>query len=177
MRMTANEPTPTAMATEIEKTIRTALSNVLDITGLTTLLQTENERHARKPAKQIKAGSGSQRAGIAIIQNLRRRGRRATLLGAGLRPWWSPSIASECSLDKQAMSPAHAAGTGQTSTRTDALVSQPETGKMAASIIPVAAGCHPLRASDQRGRLRQVPRIPVSCSRSRTRLAVGPALP
>jgi hypothetical protein len=28
------------------------------------------------------------------------------------------------------------------STRTDALVSQRETGKMAASIIPVVAGCH-----------------------------------
>src|ERR1041385_869732 len=29
------------------------------------------------------------------------------------------------------------------STRTNALVSQQETGKMTASIIPVAAGCHP----------------------------------
>jgi hypothetical protein len=29
------------------------------------------------------------------------------------------------------------------STRTDALVSQQETGKMTASIIPIAAGCHP----------------------------------
>src|SRR5689334_7463569 len=31
------------------------------------------------------------------------------------------------------------------STRTDALVSQQETGKMTASIIPVGAGCHPAR--------------------------------
>jgi hypothetical protein len=34
-------------------------------------------------------------------------------------------------------------GTGQTSARTDALMSRPETGKMTASVIPVAAGCHP----------------------------------
>jgi hypothetical protein len=32
------------------------------------------------------------------------------------------------------------------STRTDALVSQQETGKITASIIPIAAGCHPARA-------------------------------
>jgi hypothetical protein len=29
------------------------------------------------------------------------------------------------------------------STRTDALVSQQETGKISASIVPIAAGCHP----------------------------------
>jgi hypothetical protein len=29
------------------------------------------------------------------------------------------------------------------STRTDALVSQQETGKITASIIPVVSGCHP----------------------------------
>jgi len=33
--------------------------------------------------------------------------------------------------------------TGQMSARTDALVSQPEAGKMTASIVPIAAGCHP----------------------------------
>jgi hypothetical protein len=32
------------------------------------------------------------------------------------------------------------------STRTDALVSQQETGKITASIIPIVAGCHPARA-------------------------------
>jgi hypothetical protein len=31
------------------------------------------------------------------------------------------------------------------STRTDALVSQQETGKLTASIIPIVAGCHPAR--------------------------------
>jgi hypothetical protein len=30
-------------------------------------------------------------------------------------------------------------------TRTNALLSQQETGKITASIIPVAAGCHPVR--------------------------------
>ena len=34
------------------------------------------------------------------------------------------------------------------SARTNALVSQPETGKMTASIVPVVAGCHPAQASD-----------------------------
>ncbi len=33
------------------------------------------------------------------------------------------------------------------STRTDALVSQQETGKITASIIPVVAGCHPARGN------------------------------
>jgi hypothetical protein len=32
------------------------------------------------------------------------------------------------------------------STRTDALVSQRETGKITASIIPIVAGCHPAHA-------------------------------
>jgi hypothetical protein len=42
-------------------------------------------------------------------------------------------------------------------TRTDALVSQQETGKITASIIPVMSGCHPalvhndLRAAQFRG--------------------------
>jgi hypothetical protein len=36
-----------------------------------------------------------------------------------------------------------APGTGQMPTRTDALVPQPETGKMTASIVPVTAGWHP----------------------------------
>jgi len=34
------------------------------------------------------------------------------------------------------------------SARTDALLSQPETGKMTASIVPVLAGCHPAQVSD-----------------------------
>jgi hypothetical protein len=32
------------------------------------------------------------------------------------------------------------------STRTDALVSQQETGKITASIVPITAGCHPAHA-------------------------------
>jgi hypothetical protein len=38
------------------------------------------------------------------------------------------------------------AGNRSDETRTDALVPQPETGKIAASIIPVMAGCHPARS-------------------------------
>jgi len=34
-------------------------------------------------------------------------------------------------------------GMGQIAARTDALVSRPETGKMAASIVPISAGWHP----------------------------------
>jgi hypothetical protein len=32
---------------------------------------------------------------------------------------------------------------GQTAARTDALLSRPETGKITASVISIAAGCHP----------------------------------
>jgi hypothetical protein len=38
--------------------------------------------------------------------------------------------------------------TGQMSARTNTLLSQPETGKIAASIISVVAGWHPAQAPD-----------------------------
>jgi hypothetical protein len=38
------------------------------------------------------------------------------------------------------------AGNGLDETRTDALVPQQETGKIAASIIPAVAGCHPAQS-------------------------------
>jgi hypothetical protein len=40
---------------------------------------------------------------------------------------------------------------GLDKTRTDALISQPEPAKSAASIFPILAGCHPARATDNIG--------------------------
>ena len=41
-------------------------------------------------------------------------------------------------------------------TRTDALVSQQETGKITASIVPIMAGCHPARATNNVERPKKV---------------------
>jgi hypothetical protein len=49
--------------------------------------------------------------------------------------------------EMQSRGQAHAPRTGQIATRTDALLSRRETGKTAASIIPVTAGWHPARAA------------------------------
>jgi hypothetical protein len=43
---------------------------------------------------------------------------------------------------------------GQITTRTDALVSEAETGKMPASIVPIAAGCHPVRGCNPQEPIR-----------------------
>ena len=45
---------------------------------------------------------------------------------------------------------------GQTAARTDALLSRPETGKMTASVIPIAAGWHPAMRGDNVGRMGKV---------------------
>ena len=53
-------------------------------------------------------------------------------------------------------SQAHASGTSQASTRTHALVSQLETGKITVSAFPVAAGCHRTRACQKHVRRERV---------------------
>jgi hypothetical protein len=45
--------------------------------------------------------------------------------------------------------------TGQTPARTDALLSRPETGKMTASVIPIAAGWHSAMRQDNVKRIER----------------------